>query len=141
MLHEDDSRLMGFLCVLLHHGPVEGVFPRAKRNTGVILVELAKIADKYQAKEALTGHITAMLAPFANRGGTDALLLPELANLATASYLFGLSDLFSLFTRRMVLDHATYFSEMWDHPFCKTLPASAIRKAYPNNARERGQPS
>ncbi|KAM0720843.1 hypothetical protein Q7P37_003128 [Cladosporium fusiforme] len=117
-LPEDDSVGMVLLCYYLHYG-FGKVQPRIfgyDENVMSIcerLAQLAIVADKYQAVDYLKNNDVAQLfEPFRKVGRRIALTFEQMADLAVAAYIFAQDELFSLFTRCLILDYCDSLSSL-----------------------------
>lgn len=109
---DDDSVGMVLLCYYVHSGlervqPLitgfkyyQDIMPTTER-----IAQLAVAADKYFLLDYLKERdMSRLFHPFRKAGIRYGLTLEQMADLAVAAYLFGQDDLFSLFTRCLILD-------------------------------------
>ena len=109
-LPEDDGIAMKHLCLLLH-GRTGDSYSHGDRTFPTQLHALAVLADKYDCVEAIALQAEAMLSRFWMHRATNRLLIQQLACLISASALLGLAPLFYVFTKSLVLDYCTPYSE------------------------------
>lgn len=109
-LPEDDGIAMKHLCLLLH-GRTGDSYSHGDRTFPTQLRALAIVADKYDCVEAIALQAEAMLSRFWMHRTTNQLLIQQLACLISASALLGLAPLFYVFTKSLVLDYCTPYSE------------------------------
>ncbi|KAI7146128.1 hypothetical protein KC343_g14351 [Hortaea werneckii] len=109
-LPEDDGVAMKHLCLLLH-GRTGDSYCHGDRTFPTQLEALAVLADKYDCVEAIALQAEAMLSRFWMYRATDHLRIQQLACLISASALLGLAPYFYVFTKSLVLDYCTPYSE------------------------------
>lgn len=133
-LEDDDTESMLVLCILLHrhldgvhlsnlHQPAHLVDPTC-------VFKVAVLVDKYDLVDHLKDDIVpTLLASFIQRREAHKLDLLQALQLAVAAYLLQQGELFTLFSRRLVMDYSNHslmfeFTELFDH-----IPNMSIRKS------------
>ena len=132
-LEDDDTESIAILCVLLHKGVDEACLNIHDKvqatHAATRLARLAIVVDKYAAVDQLEAEEWyALFQPFINRNGEYELDIERTSDLALAAYLLHQNELFSLFTRRLILDYNKQLSMLKHSDFFAYIPIFAIRK-------------
>jgi len=128
-LLDNDSAAMKHLCHLLHRQTTNSNDDHPSEAFAERLQELAILADKYNCVTAIMLQVEAVLSRFLNRGAAGKLSVVAMLFCTGAAYMMRLPRHFYAFSKRMVLDHCTSFSELLDDEGCSVaLPAEVLRK-------------
>ena len=128
----DPKLLLGvkMLCLALHHYPYDILDVEKKAERRILpLLHLAHAARKYRAVDAMQRAISLrLLAPFEKRSLKEHDGSSQLdVDVAVIAYLLEQKDMFSVSTRRLIMDHCVPLSECGPE-FLWVIPAVAICK-------------
>lgn len=133
-LPDDDSVGTILLCYYLHSG-LGKVHPRVFASeqygmpTSERLAQLAISADKYHVVEYMNeNEVIRLLEPFRKVGYRKGMPFEQMADLAVAAYLLEQEELFSLFTRCLVIDYCEPLSNLLPSHFYDHVGAVHMRK-------------
>jgi hypothetical protein len=124
---------MSTLCILLHKDLSTVHLNQSDELADIAepsrIFQIAVLADKYALVDHLHNDIgPELLASFIQRHKVRRLDTLQALHLLAAAYLLQQAELFSLFARRLTIDHGDHlslldFPDLFDH-----IPAESIRK-------------
>ena len=136
-LPDDDPEAMVSLCEMIHfranHSDL--LNGRPSPELSVRLLNLAILIDKYDCIDSLCLANDAILERFVHCGPEAYASVEYTANLTAAAYLLRKQLYFALFTRRLVLDHCSPYSELLEYPCGEIIPTVALCKLFPATDR------
>jgi hypothetical protein len=132
-LEDDDTESMAIFCTLLHKSVGDAclnIYDKVQATPAATrLARLAIVVDRYAAVDQLDHEdLLTLFDPFMDRNGEYKMDMEKTSDLAVAAYLLHLGDLFSLFTRRLILDYNKQLSMLKYTDFFAYIPTFAIRK-------------
>lgn len=121
-LPEVDPSAMITLCAIVHF---QGTGDEDLETSDFVRVVI--VADKYACTQAVREPGEAYLLRWAIKPPASYPYLGDYCDLVVAAYLLRLDKLFALFTRRLILDQHTPFSELVGWRSCSMLPTIVFR--------------
>lgn len=131
---DDDSRTMLRLCRLLHH---QKDVPEAPVDQNTVLkgakelFDLLALSHKYECTNGIRSVGYDILSGLCNIPTSKDTPMDLMLNLLGSAYLLNNLQLFSLLTRRLVLDFTTNYSLHSHHPVFSCIPQIILRKNLP----------
>lgn len=92
------------------------------------LFDLAVLADKYGCTESIQMASGYLLSNFGASSKTEDTLLATTLYLVATAFLMDECRHFTLFTRRLVMDHTDSYSAVAQHTALAMLPSLLLRK-------------
>ena len=130
-LVDDNLATMMRLCRLLHH---QRDLPETSHNQKPLeshakdLYDLAILADKYSSTESIKMAGAYLLFDLGASSKPEDIPIEALLYLITTAYMMEDQRHFTLFTRRLVMDHVDNYSTVAHHPTLAVLPNLFLRK-------------
>jgi hypothetical protein len=132
-LEDDDVATTTRLCRLLHHQndlpeTSHGQSPLELRAAAKELYDLAVLADKYDAAQSIRMAGAYLLFQLGTASKPEDMPMEALLCLITTAFIMEDHRHFTLFTRRLVMDHADNYSTIAWHLALAWLPSLFLRK-------------